>query len=91
MNRVIFEDQQFVPVGASVGLSRIEGSPVLRVVKPQENTEPDVATYARLMGPDFHDGTIEVEVRSRLMSWADIDCRGFIGIVFRASAENDAF
>ncbi|MDO4808323.1 MAG: hypothetical protein Q4A07_13860, partial [Coriobacteriales bacterium] len=59
--------------------------------KPEENTEPDVATYARLAGPDFHNGTIEVDVRARLMHWADVDCRGFIGIVFRASQKNDRF
>ena len=91
LNRVIFDELAFEPVGASVGLTEIEGTPVIRVVKPEENTEPDVATYARLIDSDFHDGTIEVEVRSRLMGWADIDCRGFIGFVYRASDQNDAF
>ena len=80
-----------MPVGASVGLSRVGGEDVIRVVKPEENTEPDVATYARLVGLDFHDGAIEVDVRARLMPWADVDCRGFIGIVFRANADDTAF
>ena len=61
------------------------------MVKPEENTEPDVATYARLAGSNFHNGTIEVDVRARLMHWADIDCRGFIGIVFRASETDNRF
>ena len=91
LNRVIFDELAFEPVGASVGLTEIEGTPVIRVVKPEENTEPDVATYARLIDSDFHDGTIEVEVRSRLTGWADIDCRGFIGIVLRATDNSDRF
>ena len=91
INSVIFQDQTFVPVGASVGLTELDGEQLIRVVKPEENTEPDVATYALLAGSDFHDGTIEVDVRARLMHWADIDCRGFIGIVFRASEADDRF
>ena len=88
---VIFQNQPYVPVGVSVGLTELDGEQLIRVVKPEENTEPDVATYARLVGSDFHNGTIEVDVRARLMHWADIDCRGFIGFVFRASEDDDRF
>jgi hypothetical protein len=91
INTVLFQDKTYVPVGTSVGLTELDGEQLIRVVKPEENTEPDVATYARLVGSDFHDGTIELDVRARLMHWADIDCRGFIGIVFRASEANDRF
>ena len=90
-NSVTFQDQTYVPVNVSVGLSQIDGEDVIRVVKPEENTEPDAATYARLVGPDFHNGTIEVDVRSRLMPWADVDCRGFIGIVFRDNTDDPEF
>ena len=90
-NSVIFQDQTYVPVGTSVGLTELDGEQLIRVVKPEENTEPDVPTYARLVGSDFHDGTIELDVRARLMHWADIDCRGFIGFVFRASVNDDRF
>ncbi|MEE1157832.1 MAG: hypothetical protein UHS51_00270 [Atopobiaceae bacterium] len=91
VNSVTFQDKSYVPVGASVGISELDGEQLVRVVKPEENTEPDVATYARLLGSDFHDGVIELDVRARLMHWADVDCRGFIGIVFRASEANDRF
>ena len=90
-NSVTFQNNTYVPVGASVDLTELDGEQLIRVVKPEENAEPDVATYARLVGPDFHDGTIELDVRARLMPWANIDCRGFIGIVFRASEANDRF
>ena len=91
MNSVVFQNQTFVPVGTSVGLTELDGEQLIRVVKPEENTEPDVPTYARLVGSNFHDGTIELDVRARLMHWADIDCRGFIGFVFRASEDDDRF
>ena len=90
-DHISFQDQSFVPVGVDAGLSSIDGEAVLRVIKPEDNMEPDVPTYARLVGCDFHDGTIEVDVRARLSAWADIDCRGFVGFVFRASAANDRF
>lgn len=90
-NHIAFQDQTFAPVSVDMGLIASEGEGVLRVIKPEDNMEPDVPTYARLVGSDFHDGTIEVDVRARLSPWADIDCRGFIGIVFRASEANDRF
>ena len=90
-NSVIFQNQTYVPVGVSVGLTELDGEQLIRVVKPEENTEPDVPTYARLAGSDFHNGTIEVDIRARLMHWADVDCRGFIGIVFRATENDDRF
>ena len=88
---IVFQNQTFVPVGVDAGLTTCDGEAVLRVIKPEDNMVPDVPTYARLVGSDFHGGTIEVDVRARLSSWADIDCRGFIGIVFRASEADDRF
>ena len=90
-NHISYQDQTFVPVGVDAGLSTCDGAPVLRVIKPEDNMEPDVPTYALLAGSDFHDGVIEVDVRARLSPWADIDCRGFVGVAFRASEANDRF
>ena len=91
VNSITFQDKSYVPVGASIGITELDGEQLIRVVKPEENTEPDVATYARLLGSDFHNGIIELDVRARLMHWADVDCRGFIGLVFRANESNDRF
>ncbi len=91
VNSITFQDKNYVPVGASVGITELDGEQLIRVVKPEENTEPDVATYARLLGSNFHNGVIELDVRARLMHWADVDCRGFIGLVFRANEANDRF
>ena len=65
-NHISFQDQTFVPVGVDAGLSTCDGEAVLRVIKPEDNMEPDVPTYARLVGGEFHNGTIEVDV------WAHI-------------------
>ena len=90
-DHISYQGQIFVPVDVDAGLSSSDGEAVLRVIKPEDNMEPDVPTYARLVGGDFHDGTIEVDVRARLSPWADIDCRGFVGFVFRASDADDRF
>ncbi|MDO4538145.1 MAG: hypothetical protein Q4B54_08285 [Coriobacteriales bacterium] len=86
-----FEGRAYKAVGTEVELATCEGEQALRVVKPADNMEPDVATYARVLDVDFADGVIEVDVRARLSAWADIDCRGFIGIVFRANEDDSEF
>ncbi len=48
-------------------------------------------TYARLIGPSFHNGIICVEMRSRLLPEAPEFARGFIGIVFRVSEDDAEF
>ena len=68
---------------------QMDGETVLRVVKSEKVDRPDEDTYARLVGSSFHNGTICVEMRSRLLPDAPDFARGFIGIVFRTS-ENDA-
>lgn len=90
-NSISFNNQTFIPVGVELGLTVPGDEQAIRVIKPEDNMEPDVPTYARLVGSDFHDGTIELDVRARLSPWADIDCRGFIGIVFRANADDTEF
>ena len=90
-NCVTFEGKTYVLVGVEAGLTTPGDNQALRVIKPEDNMEPDVPTYARVLDSDFHDGTIEVDVRARLSPWADIDCRGFIGIAFRANADDTEF
>ena len=81
--------ENFQAVHTAVGNVQLDGETVLRVVKAEKVDRPDEDTYARLAGPGFHNGTIQVEMRSRLLPDAPDYARGFIGIVFRASG-NDA-
>lgn len=53
--------------------------------------EPDINTYARIDGSDFHNGTIEVDVCGKLQPDAPDYARGFIGIVFRAADDGREF
>ncbi len=56
-----------------------------------ESLEPDINTYAKVDGSDFHNGTIEVDVCGKLLPGAPDYARGFIGIVFRAADDGREF
>jgi len=69
----------------------IDGAPALNVRKAREKYgENDANTYAKYPC-DFHNGTIEVQVKSRLLDDAPAHARGFIGIAYRISENDDAF
>ncbi len=53
--------------------------------------EPDIGTYAKVIGSDFHNGTIEADVCGKLLPDAPDYARGFIGIVFRAAEDGREF
>ena len=63
---------------------------MIRVWKTR-SLEPDINTYAGVIGSSFHNGTIEVDVCGRLLPDAPDYSRGFIGIVFRAAKDDREF
>ena len=65
-------------------------SNVIRVWKTG-TLEPDINTYAAVVGSDFHNGIIEVDVCGGLLPDAPDYARGFIGIVFRAAEDGREF
>ncbi len=69
----------------------LDGETVLRVVKSEKVECPDEDTFALLLGSSFHNGTISVEMRSRLLPDAPEYARGFIGIVFRSQNDGAEF
>ena len=82
--------KDYKAVNVSVEETVLDGESVLRVVKGEEKRMRfDENTFARLAGSDFHNGTIEVKLLSRLLPDAPDFSRGFIGIAFRISG-NDA-
>lgn len=85
------EIANFRPVNVFVTAVEIEGRKAMRVTKDPKIQEVDEATYARLVGADFQNGTIEVQVLSRLLPDAPDYARGFIGIAFRIDADNSKF
>ena len=63
----------------------LENENVIYVAKPHENQIPDDNTYALIHEEIFHNGIIDVDVRSRLLPTADetnrvcwncISCKG---------------
>lgn len=89
MKLLAIHAENFQAVHTAIENVQMDGKTVLRVVKSEKVDRPDEDTYARLVGSSFHNGTICVEMRSRLLPDAPDYARGFIGIVFRTS-ENDA-
>ena len=53
--------------------------------------EPDINTYAAVTDCDFHNGTIDVDVRADLLPDAPDYARGFIGIAFRGAEDGREF
>lgn len=85
------ESMNFTAVHAEAGHADVDGETVLRVVKKDKLGLFDQNTYAKIDGLQFHNGVIEVKFLSRLLPDAPDFARGFIGIVFRASADDSEF
>ena len=83
--------QSFQPVQASMSTSVVAGREALRVVKDTAVKGVDEPTFVRVKGVNFHDGTIEVKVLSRLLKGAPEFARGFIGIAFRIDKDNSKY
>lgn len=82
---------RFIPVHTQISDAVIDGTPALRVVKKDKIDVPDENTYAKLKDLCFHNGVIEIKMRSRLLPDAPAHARGFIGIVFRANDTDSEF
>ncbi len=85
------EITNFCPVNTFVTTAEMDGRKTIRVTKDPKIQEVDEATYARLVGSDFNNGIIEVQVLSRLLPDAPDYARGFIGVAFRMDESNSQF
>lgn len=90
-NTVDLRKAKLSALHTSAGDMTLDGEPVVRVVKTERIEEYDTNSYVKIVGTDFHNGTIEVDVRSRLLPDAPAHSRGFIGIAFRIAEEDDRF
>ncbi len=72
-------------------VERLGKKTVIKVVKDSTVKEVDEPTFVKLHGVDFKDGTIEVNVLSRLLPNAPEFSRGFIGVAFRINDTNSKF
>lgn len=83
--------ENFIAVNVSAENFNLRDEKVLRVVKTEKLFDFDTNSIAKLKDSDFHNGTIEVKMLSRLLPDAPDFARGFIGIAFRINEENSAF
>lgn len=91
MRNIPMEQTLFQPVHTEISTVPLEGEQTLRVVKAEKLMEFDENTYAKVRDLSFHNGVIEVEMLSRLLPDAPDFARGFIGIAFRISEDDQAF
>ena len=79
------------PTNVSMSIEKLMDKDVVKVTKNPAIKEVDQATFVKIKGTNFHNGTIEVSVLSRLLPDAPELARGFIGIAFRINDDNTKF
>jgi len=85
------EKSKLTPVNVHMSLEKLDKKDVVKVVKDSTVKEVDEATFVRLSEISFQNGSIEVDVLSKLTSNATPTARGFIGIAFRINDDNSRF
>ncbi len=86
-----FEKDKLEPNQVSMSIEKLQGKEVIKVTKNKEIKEVDQPTFVKIKGTNFHNGTIEVSVLSKLLPDADQLARGFIGLAFRINEDNSKF
>lgn len=89
--KVKLHNNTLEPVGVTMSIEHLKGKKVVKVVKDPKVKEVDEPTFVRIKGTELKDGTIEVQVLSRLLNDAPAFARGFIGIAFRINKDNSKF
>jgi hypothetical protein len=72
---------QLTPHRVKVTAAEYQGRRGVKIV--EDGTVPNGEAYAVVAGPDFHDGTIDVQIAGRPAAAAAEGARGFIGVAFR--------
>ena len=83
--------ENFEAVHTAVDQIMDDGKKVLRVIKSEKINLYDENTYAKVKNVMFHNGIIEVKMKSRLLPDAPDFARGFIGIAYRVNSSDSEF
>ena len=89
--QIYLKAENFTAVHTSVENTVLDEIPVLRVAKKEKINQYDENTYAKVTDLEFHNGTIEVKMLSRLLPDAPDFARGFIGIAYRTNEADSEF
>jgi len=79
--------KDLVAIGSETRVVTYRGRRSIQLIPPVGHENADEDMLAVLTGPDFRDGTIEVEVAGAPRAGAPADVRGFIGVAFRVQAK----
>lgn len=82
---------KLTPVQVMMKAVELDGRKAIRVTKDTAVKKDDEATFVRINDVHFKNGSIEVNLLSRLLPDAPAHARGFIGIAFRINETNDRF
>ncbi|ROH98178.1 hypothetical protein EGI05_10010 [Chryseobacterium daecheongense] len=88
---MVLDESNLVPNKVYMQIVSLEGEKVVRVVKDSTVKEADEPTFVKIKNTKFKNGSIEVEVLSRLLPTAAPTDRGFIGLAFRIDDMNSKF
>ena len=83
--------EELIPLHVTAYDARIYDRDCVQVIKTEKLLDFDTDSYAKLKNCDFHNGTIEVKVLSRLLPDAPDYARGFIGIAYRIKSDDGSF
>src|SRR6266487_2633681 len=89
--RIAFDKDKLEAVNVSMSVEHLMGRRVVKVIKDSAVKNSDQPTFVKAEGVDFKNGTIEVNILSRLLSNAPGSARGFIGVAFRINDSNSKF
>jgi hypothetical protein len=76
-------------VNATSEVVAYRGAQAVRLVPTPEAADKDLGMFAMLDGPDFTDGTIELQVAGAPRPGASEGARGFIGVSFRTGPHGE--
>jgi hypothetical protein len=86
-----FDKNKLQSVNVTMSFEKLMGKEVVKVIKDSTIKAVDQPTFVKIGGDHFKNGTIEVNVLSRLLPTAPSYARGFIGIAFRVNETNTKF
>lgn len=89
--KIIWGESHLLPHNVHMQLVNLKGEKVVRVIKDSTVKEADQPTFVKIKNTNFKNGSIEVEVLSRLLPTAAPTDRGFIGLAFRIDDMNSKF
>lgn len=81
----------FIAINSSIMNIDMKHELVLNVIKDPSILEIDEPTYAKVKDIEFMNGTIEVDVYSKLLKDAPDYARGFIGVAFRINGNDTQY